>query len=126
MRPTPTLLISDDDPAVLAALARFAHMFGLAVIRDDDSRVSALAKLKPDVILLDLNQRVPGKQLLERLKTDPDTRDIPVVVMTAIENDAMRGLCLSLGAIEFVLKPFDAMFMARVSRLAELCADARF
>jgi CheY-like chemotaxis protein len=123
MRPLPTLLISDDDPAVLAALARSAHMFGMLVIRDDDSRVRALAKLRPDVILLDINQRVNGRELLVALKDDPDTKNIPVVVMTATSNDAMRGQCLKLGAIEFVLKPFDMSFMARISRLATLCAD---
>jgi CheY-like chemotaxis protein len=124
MRATPTLLISDDDPQVLAMLARFAHVFGLAVIRDGDSQVRALAKLRPDVILLDLNQRVHGQTLLAALKADPDTRDIPVVVMTAGTDHTMRGQCLALGAIEFVNKPFDASFMARVSRLATLCGDA--
>lgn len=125
MRPTPTLLISDGDPEVLATLSRFAHLHGMAVIRDQDSKVRALARLQPDVILLDLNQRVSGQKLLADLKADPDTRHIPVVVMTKEGDQSARTLCLRMGAIEFVQKPFDASFMARVSHLALLCSEVR-
>jgi CheY-like chemotaxis protein len=115
-----TALISDDDPQVLAMLARHAHMYGLAVIRDGDSRAVALSKLQPQVILLDLNQRLSGRELLAAIKADPGTRDIPVVVMTGGDEGVARGQCLGLGAAEFVTKPFDASFMARVFRLATL------
>lgn len=106
-------------------LSRFAHHYGMAVIPDHDAKVRALARLQPDVILLDLDQRGSGQQLLADLKADPETRHIPVVVMTAEGDQQARTQCLRMGAIDAVQKPCDASVMARVSHLALLCSDAR-
>ncbi|MFZ5468906.1 MAG: response regulator [Myxococcota bacterium] len=118
MKRQPTVLISDDDPMILGSLARQALRHGLAVIRDSDSRAPTLAKLLPDVILLDLFQGSDGKELLCGLKSDPDTRHIPVIVMTGLDDDTTSRECFELGAEAVVPKPFPPSFMSMVAQMA--------
>jgi DNA-binding response OmpR family regulator len=115
----PVILISDDEPMLVSALAREARRIGLEPITDTTSNVVDVARrLHPDVILLDLRQRIDGRDLLARLKRDPDTRACKVVVLSAIEDQFMRHTCLELGADDYEVKPFDPTFLRKVARLA--------
>jgi CheY-like chemotaxis protein len=116
----PLLLIADDEPLLVAALVRLARRAGLRCISDTTSlRVLSLAREHhPDVVILDLRQAVDGRELLAQLKGDPETRDISVVVLTALEDPSARQACLRLGAADYALKPFDGTFIQRVARLA--------
>lgn len=73
------------------------------------SRTDAHADVRrPDLVLLDLNlPRVDGREVLERMKGDPDLRRIPVVVLTssADEHDVQR--CYDLHANCYITKPVD-------------------
>lgn len=122
--PGPTVLISDDEPFIISSFQRAAQLHGLRVISDTGSDVFQLAlEHAPDVIVLDVHQRVDGRDLLARLKRDERTAHLPVVVLSGIEDHFMRHLCLELGAAEYVLKPFDPGFMRRVARLAEAASE---
>ena len=116
----PLVLISDDEPLVVSCFARNARMFGLEVISDTTSeRVQDLAReYKPKVIVLDIHQRVDGRDLLARLKKDPETRDCQVIVLTGVEDQFTRHVCFELGAEAYEVKPFDHTFMTRVARMA--------
>jgi two-component system, OmpR family, response regulator AdeR len=116
----PLVLISDDEPLVVSAFARNAKMFGLEVISDTTSQqVLALArKHKPRVIVMDIHQRVDGRDLLAQLKKDPETRDCQVIVLTGVEDQFTRHVCFDLGAVDYEVKPFDSTFMVKVARLA--------
>lgn len=119
MNPKPIVLISDDEPLLIAALSREAKRVGLQAIADTTSDVVALAReLKPAVIVLDIHQRIDGRDLLARLKNDPETRDLKVVILSANEDQFMRHVCLELGAADFEVKPFDPTFIRRVARMA--------
>ena len=62
----------------------------------------------PQVILLDLNlPKIDGLEVLRRVKTDPRTRHIPVVVLTASKFDDAIAVCKRLGAESFIAKPVD-------------------
>ena len=52
---------------------------------------------QPAVIILDLKQHVDGRDLLAALKRDPRTKDIKVLVLSAIEDQFTRHVCLELG-----------------------------
>src|SRR5690349_12074372 len=81
----PVLIISDDDPLVARALARAAQRAGMLVICDLSSQVERLAlRYKPAIILMDIHQHVNGMQLLERLKKNPETANIKVVMMSGV------------------------------------------
>ncbi len=61
--------------------------------------------LRPAVIILDIVMPdTDGWQVLHQLKTDPATRDIPVVVLTVVDQ---AKLGLGLGAAEYIVKPFE-------------------
>ncbi|MFE6161175.1 response regulator [Streptomyces sp. NPDC056486] len=74
---------------------------------------------RPDLILLDLNlPKYDGRQVLEKIKSDPDLKDIPVVVLTtsAAEEDILRSYKLHANA--YVTKPVDLdQFIAAVRQI---------
>lgn len=113
------VLISDDEPMLVAALSREARRAGLEPVTDTTSDVVALAQQhQPDVILLDVHQRIDGRDLLASLKRDPRTASVKVVILSAVEDQFMRRTCLELGAEDYAVKPFDPAFLHRVARLA--------
>ena len=62
----------------------------------------------PDLIVLDLNlPDMPGADVLKRLKADPSTREIPVVVLTADASKRQAERVKELGAAEYLTKPLD-------------------
>ena len=115
----PIVLISDDEPLVVSALARVAKREGLepvGVARAEELHETA-ARLQPSVIILDVRQPIDGRDLLSALKADPRTRDITVVVLSAVEDQFVRHTCFELGARDYDVKPFDDGFMRKVLRL---------
>jgi CheY-like chemotaxis protein len=64
---------------------------------------------RPEVITMDTEGGV-GIEMIERLKSDPSTRDIPVMVLTISDNEEQ---CLEMGANCFMQKPFDADKLAQ-------------
>jgi CheY-like chemotaxis protein len=64
--------------------------------------------LKPDIIFLDLNMsRINGIQFLNIIQKDARLRLIPVVIYTTSKSLAEKELCLSLGAVDFITKPYS-------------------
>lgn len=116
----PTILISDDEPLIVSSLARMIRRAGLSFISDTTAEhVLELARVhRPAVIVLDLNQRIDGRDLLARLKSDERTRDIKVIILSAIEDQFTRHLCFELGAEDYAVKPFDPCFVAKLARMA--------
>jgi DNA-binding response OmpR family regulator len=111
------VLISDDEEGIARGLIRHLRRHGIGVFHDGDSDVVAMAaSLKPHLILLDYMQRVNGGELLEALKANGTTASVPVLVMSAVDEDARREQCLGLGAIGFVAKPFPDDFVAEIVR----------
>ncbi len=114
----PVLLISDDEPLLVSALCREARRAGFDPVSDTTSDVLTLARqIHPDLILLDLHQRIDGRDLLASLKKDPETRNVKVVVLSAEEDQFVRHTCLELGAEDYEVKPFDPTFLRKVARL---------
>src|SRR5438132_4286464 len=95
----PTILIADDEPLFISALARQVRRVGLSFISDTTSEhVMELARTRrPQLIVLDIHQHIDGRDLLARLKRDPATRDIKVIVLTALDDEYLRATCLELG-----------------------------
>jgi len=90
----------------------------MTVIADTTSKkVIQLAKeYQPAVILLDIRQPIDGRDILNMLKADPETRDIKVIMLSGIEEQHTRLTCLRLGAEDYVVKPFGPTLLINISR----------
>ncbi|WP_224248838.1 response regulator [Hyalangium gracile] len=117
--PEPVVLISDDEPLLVSALAREGRRSGLTCLTDTtaDHVLELARKHHPAVIILDIYQRRDGRDLLAQLKQDPETRDSKVVILSAVEDQHMRHQCFELGADAYEVKPFNVTFMPRIARL---------
>ena len=64
---------------------------------------------KPKLILLDLKMpKISGLQVLEKIKSDPDLKSIPVVILTSSKENPDIDKCYSLGANSYIVKPVDS------------------
>lgn len=74
------------------------------------------AKNNPQVILLDLNlPKVEGLEVLGRIKADERTRSIPVVILTASQDQFKIAECLQLGAANYIAKPVNFLRLCQVT-----------
>lgn len=113
------VLIVDDEPRNLRLLSDHLSAWGFEIaVATNGLRAVQLAKEGlPDLILLDVKMEgIDGFETCRRLKADPVASDIPVIFMTAsseVTADRVKGL--NLGAVDFLLKPFqDEELLARV------------
>lgn len=115
----PTILIADDEPLFVSALARAVRSQGFSYVTDTSAQhVLELARAhRPALIILDVNQNIDGRDLLARLKRDPDTRELSVLMVSGCDDPFTRSVCLELGAADFFYKPLDASSMTRISRM---------
>jgi PAS domain S-box-containing protein len=112
--PAPLVLAIDDDPAMLELLSRNLIREGYAVRTAKNGReaLEFAHELKPQLITLDVMMpSMDGWSVLTSLKGDVETRDIPVVVVSMVDD---KGLGLSLGAADYLTKPIDRGQLAAI------------
>ena len=103
--PRDLVLVIDDDDDQRALMTRFLAREGFSARVAEDGRtgLDLARRLKPRAILLDVMMPgIDGWSVLSELKADPDLADIPVVMVTFVDQ---RGLAASLGAADYMLKP---------------------
>lgn len=117
-----SVLLAEDDSLVAALIVDRLTRDGFKIVHCADGE-SALAEARsnpPDVAILDIKMpKMDGFELLTHLREIPELVDIPVIILTAMgsEHDVLRGF--SLGADDYLLKPFSPTELAaRVQRLA--------
>lgn len=108
--PSPWVLSIDDDPEFSWGLQKRLERHGISVLRAFEGMQGyRTAFARPvDAIICDYfmpNGR--GDYILRRLKENPVTKDIPVIVMTGKNDAALERKVLNLGAVRFLTKPFD-------------------
>ncbi|MEG4325887.1 EAL domain-containing protein [Microcoleus sp. herbarium5] len=105
-----TILVVDDVPANLGILADFLTeaSFEVLVAQDGESAIQKINYVIPDLILLDIMMPgIDGFETYTRLKENPLWSQIPVIFITALSetDNVVRGL--SLGAVDYIIKPFQ-------------------
>jgi len=124
----PTILIVDDEPQIRHALALNLGIRGYDILEADDGErgLQLVAADHPDLVLLDLGlPRLDGIAALEAIRR---WTDVPVVVLTARDDERMKVRALDAGADDYVTKPFGmGELLARIRatlRRAETFDDA--
>jgi adenylate cyclase len=116
-----TVLVVDDDPTVRSLLAKTLEKEGYRIIAAGNG-VEALAlarKHRPQAITLDvLMPQMDGWTVLKELKADAALRNIPVIMVTVLNE---RGMAIPLGAADFMTKPVDRQRLAAILR--DYCAN---
>jgi CheY-like chemotaxis protein len=105
-----TILVVEDDTMNREMIARYLDMHGYSVITAGDgaNAVIQARKNRPRLILMDMGLPVlNGWQATHRLKTAPDTSDIPIVALTAFAMNEDRARCMAVGCDAFETKPVN-------------------
>jgi len=116
-----TILVIDDEPELVKLLDYNLSKAGYLVLsaRDGESGLAAARKHAPDAIILDVMMPgLDGWEVCKRLRQDPSTSALPVLMLTAKADEGDRVLGLELGADDYVGKPFGVReLLARVKAL---------
>lgn len=113
-----SILVVDDTPHNISILFDALSHYGYQVLteRDGKSAIEQIRYARPDLILLDVMMPgMDGFETCRRLKSDPDTADIPVIFMTAMTETIDKVNGFNMGAVDYITKPFQLPeMMARV------------
>ncbi len=107
-----TVLAIDDNPEMIELIGKYlGNEYRVVGLQDSGRAVARARELRPAAITLDI--RMPGKngwQVLLELKQDPETQDIPVIILYIVDE---KRLGFSLGAAEYIVKPVDKKLLLR-------------
>jgi len=107
------ILLVEDDPDIQKVVRMSLRLRGvkdILVAEDGEECLAVVAGLNPDVILLDVMMpKLDGYETCKRLKSNPETRDIPVIFLTAKAQQFEIARGMEEGACGYLLKPFDPM-----------------
>ncbi len=105
------IMMIDDEPLVMDVLETSLEEYGYQFfVKVEDSRqaVTAITEHKPDVVLLDLKMpHVDGFDILQEIRSNPETRFLSVIVLTSSNNSKTKLEALEMGATDFLAKPID-------------------
>jgi DNA-binding response OmpR family regulator len=104
------VLVVDDEPDTVELIRDTlkAEGFRTLVAYQGKEALEVIARTPPDLVILDIMMPgITGFEVLETLSRDPETKNIPVVILTGrgMDQDVQRGL--ALGAKRYMSKPFD-------------------
>ncbi|WP_347836227.1 phosphate regulon transcriptional regulator PhoB [uncultured Planktomarina sp.] len=132
----PRVLVVEDEPAQLEILAYNLESDGFLVsrARDGEEALLLIREDVPDVIVMDwMMPHLSGIEVCRRLKSNPETRSIPIIILSARSEDEDKVRGLEIGADDYVVKPYSVVeLMARVrsqlrrSRPSSLGQDIEF
>jgi putative two-component system response regulator len=121
---TGTILVADDQPSNRELLEELLTAQGFKVIATSDgaAALEELAKVQADLVLSDVMMpRMNGFEMCEKIKANPDTYLIPVILITALSDKHDRLEGIKVGADEFLSRPVDRTeLLARVRSLLKL------
>lgn len=105
-----SILVADDEPNIVLSLEFLLKQAGFRVrtVADGEAVLKAFAEEAPDLLLLDV--MIPGRDgysVCQEIRANPAWRDIRIVMLTAKGGEVQREKGLSLGADDYVTKPFS-------------------
>jgi len=120
----PQILVADDDWLNRDLLKAYLTSSGCEVITatDGESALELARKQPPDLALLDVQMpRMDGLTLCAALKTSPETRFMPIVIVTALDREEEKVRAIEVGADDFITKPYNSLvLLTRVRSLLRI------
>jgi len=113
----PHILLADDNADMRDYMHRLlASSYEVEVAADGEAALAAIARRKPDLLLTDIMMpRLDGMQLLARLRADPQTATLPIILLSARAGEESRVEGMQSGADDYLIKPFSGReLLARV------------
>ncbi|MBU6414166.1 MAG: response regulator [Planctomycetes bacterium] len=124
-----SILLVDDNEQNLELMTAYIEELGCSVrlARDGIEALEQVAAQKPDLILLDVMMpRMSGFQACKKLKSDEGTKDIPIVMVTALSEVSDVEHAVDVGADDFLSKPVNRLeLLTRVRSLLKLASARR-
>lgn len=109
------ILLIEDDPAISNVVELNLRLddYEVFLASDGEEGLKMVNEVKPDLIILDVMMpKLDGWQVLMQLKSNEQTRDIPVIMLTAIDDERSKVIGLRGGADDYVPKPFSPLELA--------------
>lgn len=107
----PLIVIVDDEPVNIKVTRKFLESAGYSRFMTTSDATQALTLIEshlPDLVLLDIMMpKVSGLEILEEMRRNPGTSNLPVVILTASTDPTTKFAALQLGASDFLAKPVD-------------------
>jgi DNA-binding response OmpR family regulator len=105
-----SILVADDEPNIVLSLEFLLKQAGFRVrtVSDGEAALAAIAQEPPDLLLLDV--MIPGRDgyaVCQEIRGNPAWRDMRIIMLTAKGGEVQREKGLSLGADDYVTKPFS-------------------
>ena len=110
--PPPTVLVVEDDPVILRLLEVNFQLEGFTVLLAHDGAEGIdLARVhKPDLVISDIMMpRTSGLELVAALKGEPDTKGIPIILLSAKAQTSDLKSGMDSGADDYITKPFEPL-----------------
>jgi CheY-like chemotaxis protein len=107
---THTVLVVDDEPNIVLSLKFLISQQGYEVrtAASGEEALEALAEQIPDLILLDVMMPRPdGYEVCQKIRSTPEWKDIPVIMLTAKGRDVEKQKGFAMGADDYITKPFS-------------------
>lgn len=126
----PRVLVVDDNQTNVELICMHLKPFQYNIVKayDGEQALEAVEKEHPDLILLDLMMpKLSGYEVCQRLKSDPRTALIPIIIVTALRELDDKIKAIEFGADDFLIKPFNKMELTTriksLLRVKQLCDD---
>jgi len=122
------LVVEDDrDISELITYNLEREGYEIACLYDGSRVVDFVNKRKPEIIILDLMlPEVDGLDICRTLKSDPDTKHIPIIMLTAKSEEADVVVGLQMGADDYITKPFSPkVLVARIKAIVRRISDVQ-
>lgn len=110
------VLIVDDEPDLITLLRDQISMLGheVAVARDGVEGVQLALERRPDVVVTDvIMPNMDGPEMLMELRRRPETREVPVIALSALTDARTQARMANLGVVGFLAKPYSLRDLAR-------------
>jgi len=121
------VLVVEDDPEINRLVGAYVELAGFHCVPalNGAHALTQMRSLSPVAVVLDLMlPDISGWEVCRRLKADQHTHHVPIIILTALDNEESRREGLRLGAVEYLTKPFDPEQLLEIlSRFCSECGE---